>query len=78
MTSTTERRSLEDGRAGTVRLRSGAVLSGRFVSFGGWLHGEVEVSRGTELREDGHAARVLETVRRSWPLERVARVEWST
>lgn len=74
--SATEAQPLKDGRAGKVKLTDGTRLTGRFVSFGGWLHGEVTVSRGVQETDDG-AVRVVEMARRSWPLEQVARVEWA-
>lgn len=79
--STTES-VLESGRDGTVRLVDGGEFEGRFVSFGGWLHGEVTVSRGVaEACSIPHRAegcvRVLGTARRSWPLEQVRTVVWA-
>lgn len=75
--SATEKPTLAEGREGTVTLTDGTVKTGRFVSFGGWLHGEVTVSFGVEEVEPGVVCRLEGIARRSWPLERVERVVWT-
>jgi hypothetical protein len=67
---------LDEGAPAKVRLQSGDRHKGRCVIAGGWLHCEVTVSEGMELREDGDAERVERSARKSWPMQEVKAIEW--